>query len=179
MLPRLADSYSLLSLLLSFMLSSLPYPFAQPLHSIGPFCLGSVIEYSIRSVCWSSKLPCVKSIPLAPGGVVISLKMKLPLVSSPYSSTSLFSGRLRPCSCEALWWKPIRQILEECSGGVVIPSCQTAPQSSYKYISHAGLEVSLNYIIFPAWCECSGGRCIVPYGRKLHQVLLKKKKMLR
>lgn len=70
---------------------SLPSPTAQPLHRFGPYCLGSAIEYSIRSVCWSSKLPCVKSIPLAPGGVVISLKMKLPLVSSPYSSTSLFS----------------------------------------------------------------------------------------
>ncbi len=70
---------------------SLPSPTAQPLHRFGPYCLGSAIEYSIRSVCWSSKLPCVKSIPLAPWGVVISLKMKLPLVSSPYSSTSLFS----------------------------------------------------------------------------------------
>lgn len=70
---------------------SLPSLTAQPLHRFGPYCLRSAIEYSIRSVCWSSKLPCVKSIPLAPGGVVISLKMKRPLVSSPYSFTSLFS----------------------------------------------------------------------------------------
>lgn len=37
---------------------------------------------------------------------------------------AVLSGRLGTCSCEALWWKPIRQIFEECSGGAVIPGCQ-------------------------------------------------------
>lgn len=173
MLSHLAESCSLLSLLPGFMLSSLPSPPAQPLHRFGPYCLGSAIEYSIRSVCWSSKLPCVKSIPLAPGGVVISLKMKLPLVSSPYSSTLLFSlaawehAVVRLCggslldkssknAAEVLWY----QVVKECS------------TVSYKYISHAGLELTLIYIFF---FSCFGinavqGDCIVPYGRKWHQV---------
>lgn len=121
---------------------------ARPLPRLGQYCLGSAIEYSICSVCWSSKLPCVKSIPLAPGGVVISLKMKLPLISYPYSSTAPFSGRLGPCRCGALWRKPIRQIFEECTEGAVIPGCQEGSTLSYKYISHAGLEVTPNCIIF-------------------------------
>lgn len=64
----------------------------QPLHRSGLILPGVShwIQYP-KSVCWSSKLPCVKFIPLAPGGVVISLKMKLPLVSSPHSPSSLFS----------------------------------------------------------------------------------------
>lgn len=163
MLSHLTGSCSPLLLLLGFMLS----PTAQPLHRFGPYCLGSAIEYSIRSVCWSSKLPCVKSIPLAPGGVVISLKMKLLLVSSPYSSTWLFSGRLGPCSCEALWWKPIRQILEECSGGAVIPGCQSAPQS------HINVSVMLAWrshwiILFPCFgINAVEADCTVPYARKI------------
>lgn len=70
---------------------------------------------------------------------------------------AVLSGRLGPCSCEALWWKPIRQILEECSRGTMIPGCQSAPQSHINYISHAGLKVSLNYIIFLFWYKRSGG----------------------
>lgn len=145
-LPLIAESCSLLSPLPGFMLSLCLLQLLQPLHRFGPYCLGSAIEYRICSVCWSSKLPCVKSIPLAPGGVVISLKMKLPLVPVPYSSTSLFSITA---------WDPA--VVRLYSGSLLDKSEKNAMRCcdtrfsehstvSYKYISHAGLEVSLNYI---------------------------------
>lgn len=70
---------------------------------------------------------------------------------------AVLSGRLGLCSCEALWWKPIRQILEECNGDAVIPFCQECATVSYKYISHAGLELALHYISFLFWYKCSTG----------------------
>lgn len=83
--------------------SSRIWPHIAP-RGRGGWWRGPAIEYSIRSVCWSSKLPRVKSIPLlAPGGVVISVKMKTaPFVSAPHSSTLPFSpARQGTRSCKA------------------------------------------------------------------------------
>lgn len=113
----------------------------------------------------------MKSIPfLAPGGVVISVKMK---TAPSYPPLILPLCRsLRPARERAvvrlLWRKPIRQILEERSRGAAAPSCQERSTVSYKYISHAGLEHALNYIISPP-LELMQRRadCVVGYGRKM------------
>lgn len=71
------------------------------------------------------------------------------------------SGRLGPGSSEALWWKPIRQILEECSGGAAIPGCQSAPHF------HINISVMLawrsDWIILFSYIEINAGNgaCIL------------------
>lgn len=79
---------SLLLLFLFRFLLLLLRPLNQPLHASRPPCCpgggGQPLNTVYSGVCWSSKLPCVKSTPAAPGGVVISVKMKVAsLVSAP------------------------------------------------------------------------------------------------
>lgn len=70
---------------------------------------------------------------------------------------TVLHGRLGPCSCGALWWKPIRQIWEECSRGALIPACQGTLQP------HINISVMLAWrslwiVIFLFLYECSRGR---------------------
>lgn len=75
---------------------------------------------------------------------------------------AVLSCRLGPCSCEALWRKPIRQILEECSRGTMIPGCQSATQS------HINISVMLAWrshwiMLFSCFgINAVEGDCIVP-----------------
>lgn len=164
LLSHLTETCSLLSLLPGFM----PSPTSQPLHRIGPYCLGSAIEYSIHCECWSSKLPCVKSIPLTPRGVVISLKMKLPFVSSPYSSTSVFSTAAWDHAVVRLYSGSLLDKSEKNAAEVLwYQVVRVSYKVSYKYISHAGLENSLNNIIFLFWYKYSGGGLHYSTGEKI------------
>lgn len=88
------------------------------------------------------------------GSSHISQNETAPRILPLFFHFAVLSGRLGTCSCEALWWKPIRQILEEYSRGAVTPGCQKCSTVLYKYISHAGFELTLNYIIFLCWLQC-------------------------
>lgn len=109
-------------LILSFLLTVLYY---YPLFAA--FCSPSSLTWPILPGV-SHWIQCVLILQIAVcethpicswGSSHITQNGTAPHIQPLFFHCAVLSARLGPCTCGALWWKPIRQIFEECSEGTL------------------------------------------------------------